>query len=448
MARMSLQRRLFLGAAIWILLALATTALLLSVLFRNHLENDLARRLDADFLQLVSQFDVDGQGRLLHSVAMSDPLYQRVLSGRYWQIERDGVVSLHSRSLWDATLDPGKDTTGARVRLAGPRDAPLLAVVRNITVPNVAEPLRLTVAASLAPVDAAVAEFRRTTLIALGVLAAGLILAAALQVRLGLRPLGKLRGELATIRDSRATRLSGDYPLEVEPLVADLNSVLAHNETLIERARRQAGNLAHALKTPLSVIGNEAARLGADGQSRRAERLQHEVAAMQRHIDWHLARTRIAGQGGSRQATSVAEALARLQRTLQRLYGANGLVIDIDSPDMIRFAGEQRDLEQMLGNLMENACKWARGVVEVRVAARAASLVVQVDDDGPGLTPEQRSQAIRPGQRFDEAVPGSGLGLAIVSDLADAYTGTLRLEDAELGGLSARLTLPRAPDGS
>ena len=444
MARTSLQRRLFVGAAIWIVLALVTTALLLSVLFRNHLENDLARRLDADFLQLVSQFDVDAQGRLLHSVAMSDPLYQRVLSGRYWQIERGGVVSLHSRSLWDATIAIGPQVSGERVRLTGPRGVPLLAVVRDITVPNVAEPLRLTVAASLAPVNDAVAEFRRTTLIALGVLATGLILAAALQVRLGLRPLGKLRRELATIRNSRATRLSGDYPAEVVPLVSDLNSVLAHNETLIERARRQAGNLAHALKTPLSVIGNEATRMATAGETRRAARLQHEVAAMQRHIDWHLARTRIAGRADSRQATAVADVVARLQRTLQRLYGDSGLVIDIDSPDDIYFAGEQRDLEQMLGNLMENACKWARGVVEVRVDAQAESLALWVNDDGPGLIPEQRAQAIRPGQRFDEAVPGSGLGLAIVSDLAEAYAGELVLDRAELGGLSARLTLPKS----
>ncbi|MES1949330.1 integral membrane sensor signal transduction histidine kinase [Salinisphaera sp. S4-8] len=448
MARASLQRRLFVGAAIWIVLALVTTAVVLSVLFRDHLENELARRLDADFLQLVSQFDVDAQGRLLHPVAMSDPLYQRVLSGRYWQIERAGAVSLRSRSLWDARLETNTQHSGDRIRMNGPRGQPLLAVVRQITLPDVDEPLRLTVAASLSPVDAAVADFRRTTLIALGVLAAGLILAAALQVRLGLRPLGQLRGELARIRANEATRLSGDYPAEVAPLVADLNSVLAHNETLIERARRQAGNLAHALKTPLSIIDNEAQRMGQDGETRRAARLGHEVVAMQRHIDWHLARTRIAGRAGHGLATPVDEVMARLQRTLQRLYGERGVIIEIEADPAVRFAGEQRDLEQMLGNLMENACKWARGVVQVSATADADTLVLHVDDDGPGMRGDQREQAIQPGQRFDETVPGSGLGLAIVSDLAEAYGGELILERAGLGGLSARLRLPKSAGGA
>lgn len=450
MRRASLQRRLFVGASIWIVLALVVTALVLSVLFRAHLEDELERRLEADFLQLVAQFDVDTSAQLRHAGAMSDPLYQRVLSGRYWQIERGGHVSLRSRSLWDSTLATGAsgdDNSDRQTHLTGPRGAALLAVVRDITLPNVAEPLRLTVAASLDPVNDAVAEVRRTTLIALGVLAVGLILAAALQVRLGLRPLRRLRHELAAIRHAQAKRLSDDYPAEVAALVSDLNSVLAHNETLIERARRQAGNLAHALKTPLSVIGNEATRMRGADDARRAQRLQMEVDAMQRHIDWHLARARVAGGSRAGQSTPVADVLDRLQRTLQRLYGGRGVVIDIGSPGAARFAGEQRDLEQMLGNLMDNACKWARGIVEVRIAAHDGLISLRVDDDGPGLSPAQRDAAIQPGWRFDEAVPGSGLGLAIVNDLADAYGGALALDTAALGGLSAGLTLPAALAG-
>jgi signal transduction histidine kinase len=454
MSRASLQRRLFVGALIWIVLALIATGVLLSVLFRQHLEAELARRLDADFLQLISQFEVDADGRLRHPVAMSDPLYQRVFSGRYWSVAQGDDTPLRSRSLWDQSLavDPAGDE---RQRLTGPRGEPLLAVVRQITLPGIDTPLRLSVAASLRPVETAVRNFRRSLAIALGVLALGLGIAAALQVKLGLWPLQRLRRELGAIREGRADRLSGDYPAEVSALVDDLNSVLVHNATLIERARRQAGNLAHALKTPLSVIGNEAARMAGRGsddgradERARAERLQQEVAAMQQHIDWHLARTRIAGRRRAGQATPVAPVLERLQRTLQRLYGERGIVIDTDLEHDPVFAGEARDLEQMLGNLLENACKWARGVIAVRAEPGGGRLLITVADDGPGLNAVERAQAAGAGQRFDEAVPGSGLGLAIVSDLAEAYEGDLVLARAELGGLSARLQLPGGQSAS
>lgn len=458
MSRASLQRRLFVGALIWIVLALIATGVLLSVLFRQHLEAELARRLDADFLQLISQFEVNADGRLRHPVAMSDPLYQRVFSGRYWSVAQGDDTPLRSRSLWDQTL-PVAPAGDERQRLTGPRGEPLLAVVRQITLPGIDIPLRLSVAASLRPVEAAVGNFRRSLAIALGVLALGLGIAAALQVKLGLWPLQRLRRELGAIRGGRADRLSGDYPAEVSALVDDLNSVLVHNATLIERARRQAGNLAHALKTPLSVIGNEAARMvgrGSDdgraderaSERARAERLQQEVAAMQQHIDWHLARTRIAGRRRAGQATPVAPVLKRLQRTLQRLYGERGIVIDTELEHAPVFAGEARDLEQMLGNLLENACKWARGVIAVRAEAGGGRLLITVADDGPGLNAVERAQAVGAGQRFDEAVPGSGLGLAIVSDLAEAYEGELVLARAELGGLSARLQLPGGQSAS
>lgn len=443
MSRASLQRRLLLGAVAWIVLALIATGVLLSVLFRNHLEDELARRLDADFLQLVSQLEPDVDGRLTHTRTMSDPLYQRVLSGHYWQVERDGRPVLRSRSLWEQSLalDAGN---GALQRIDGPRDTPMLVVARRVTMPRMDAPLRLAVAASLAPVERAVAGFRRTLAIALGLLALGLVLAAALQVRLGLRPLRRLRAELGAIRSARAARLSVDYPGEVAPLVEDLNGVLAHNETLIERARRQAGHLAHALKTPLSVIANEAARLQRRGDAERGARLQQEVDAMQRQIDWHLARTRIAGARRAGQATPVAPVLERLQRALQRLHGERSLVIESDTPAHLAFAGESQDLEQMLGNLLENACKWAHGVVSVAVTGADGAVVFVIDDDGPGLDADQRERAIQLGTRFDEKIPGSGLGLAIVTDLAAAYDGSLALGRSAAGGLSATLRLPAA----
>lgn len=443
MHRASLQRRLLLGAIAWILIALVATAVVLSLLFRGHLEDELARRLDADFLQLVSQLDTGADGELAPDPRMSDPLYERVFSGRYWQIDAAGdrPVDLRSRSLWDMHLPMPDQATGLH-RLDGPRGARLLALTREVTLPRRAGPLRLTVAASLAPVDDAVVDFRGTLAWALGALALGLIVAAGLQVGLGLAPLRRLRRELGTIRRAETPRLSGDYPGEVAPLVADLNQVLTDNQALIERARHQAGNLAHALKTPLSVIRNEADRLAQAGGEARAARLLAEAAAMQRQIEWHLARTRIAATQRAGVAAEVAPVLERLTRTLQRLYGDRGRVIDTDTGQGLHFAGETRDLEQMVGNLMDNACKWARGIVEVRASAHEGRLRICVDDDGPGLPAARREQALDRGRRFDEDTPGWGLGLAIVADLARAYEGELALEPAALGGLSARLVLP------
>lgn len=445
MSRASLQRRLFIGALAWIVVALVLTGLVLSLLFREHIEREIGRRLDADFLQLVSQLSVDTDGQLIHERQMSDPLYERVFSGRYWQVEPAATGAgplLRSRSLWEQRLATGDTPSDAARRIDGVRGAPLLAVTRQITLPRYPQPLRLTVAASLRPVENAVAEFRRILMIALGLLAFGLIAAAALQVTLGLTPLRRLRTELAAIRAAVSSRVSGEYPGEVAPLVHDLNTVLADNDALIERARHQAGNLAHALKTPLSVIANEADRLERSGDRAHAARLQREVDAMRQQVEWHLARTRIAGTRRAGRATTVEPVLDRLARTLQRLHGETGKVIDVDCGPTLRFAGEAQDLEQMVGNLMENACKWARGVIEVAAHQQGTQLLLQVDDDGPGLAAKQRAAATVRGQRFDETTPGSGLGLAIVSDLANAYDGELVMARSELGGLSARLMLP------
>ncbi|MES1926268.1 sensor histidine kinase [Salinisphaera sp. T31B1] len=446
MSRASLQRRLFAGALVWIVVALVVTGLALSLLFREHIEREMGRRLEADFLQLVSHLSVTADGRLSAVRPLSDPLYERALSGRYWQISGpDGQPLLRSRSLWQQRLSADPSVGDGAQRITGVRDAPLLAVARTITLPRYGSPLTITVAATLAPVDSAVAAFRRILVLALGLLAAGLIGAAALQVGLGLRPLRQLRAELSAMRSAGARRVSGDYPGEVAPLVDDLNTVLDDNDALIERARQQAANLAHALKTPLSVMANEADRLSRAGDSARADRLQGQVDAMRRQIDWHLARTRIAGARRSGVVTEVAPVIDGLTRTLQRLFGDAGRVIDTEcAPDLL-FAGEAQDLEQMMGNLMENACKWSRGIVEVRAVPGDGRLHIRVDDDGPGLTADQRRDAVQRGQRFDESTPGSGLGLAIVSDLASAYAGRLSLAPAALGGLSARLELPIQP---
>lgn len=440
----SLQGRLLLGAAIWGLLALALTELLLLYTARGQMEAQLRQRLSADLDQLLAASAARPDGGLAIERGLSDPLYQRVFSGHYWQVARDDVVVARSRSLWDQVL-PSDASVGAHARLAylsGPRGQSLLALTRQVTLPRLEGTVRLTVASDLNDVEAAMQRFGLVLTAGFGALALGLVLAAVLQVRLGLRPLRRLRDELIAIRRADTKLLAGEYPSEVAPLVADMNAVLRDNQTLIERARSRAGNLAHALKTPLSVLANEAHQQRRHGQTALAERLQQVTDEMQRDIDWHLAHARIAAVNRPDARTLLSPVLARLQRTLSRLF--HGQRIEVSPMPELAFRGEAQDLEQMLGNLMENACKWASRQVTVTALGQGEQLEIVIEDDGPGLASEVQDNVLHRGRRLDESVPGSGLGLSIVLELTDLYGGSLALGSSSSGGLSARLRLPAA----
>ena len=309
-----------------------------------------------------------------------------------------------------------------------------------------------TLTGNRAEIDAKVADFAGKIALSLLVLGLGLVALTLLQVRFGLRPLARIEQGLARIRSGEAERLEGELPVEIMPLQKELNALIKSNQAIIERARTQVGNLAHALKTPLSVILNEAeADKGALGEKVRA---QAEV--MRNQINHYLDRARMAARsglvGGVCEVAPVARALAR---TLMRIYEARGITIAVDCPEGMRFQGERQDLEEMLGNLLDNACKWARARVSIEVSRSGpplgkrgqhseASLVILVDDDGKGLDESEREMALKRGRRLDETTPGSGLGLSIVRDLAELYHGELALEKAPMGGLRARLRLPAA----
>ena len=292
-------------------------------------------------------------------------------------------------------------------------------------------------------VTEAAAAFTRTLTLSLGVLAFALIAAVAIQVRIGLRPLHRLRAGVAAIREGRIKRLEGPFPTETQPLVEDLNALLQRNEEVVTRGRIQAGNLAHGLKTPLSILANEVDRLAADGVPQLAGSMRGQIVTMRQQIDYHLARARAAASldvPGAR--VLVAPTVAAIQRTLTHLYASRDLEFAIDVPVDHVFRGEQQDLEEMLGNLMDNACKWARRCVAATSRSDDGRLTITIEDDGPGLPPEQQGSALAPGARFDEKVPGTGLGLAIVRDLASLYSGSIALGSSSLGGLRAELTLP------
>lgn len=269
------------------------------------------------------------------------------------------------------------------------------------------------------------------------------ILAGIWQFRAGLLPFGRLRRQLSGLRDGSGSRIEGDYPTEVQPLVNDLNSLLEHRERIVRRALAKAGDLAHGLKTPLAVLAQEAERSDAAGQHEIASTVSQQVDRMRRQVDYHLTQARATTPGivpGAR--CSVLVSVEGLTRTLLKIYAARGLGIHVDVSPEHFIQGQREDLEEMLGNLLDNACKWAKFNLKIHSVQESGAVVLIVDDDGPGLPASMRDQVLRRGVRADEAASGSGLGLAIVRDLAELYEGTIALGDSPMGGLRARLRLP------
>jgi signal transduction histidine kinase len=313
-------------------------------------------------------------------------------------------------------------------------------------LPERAEPIRIAVAADRAELAGVTRAFNRTLALSLTVLAAALIVAALIQVQIGLRPLSRLRGALAEVRAGRKKRFDVAMPTEIRPLVEDLNALLAHAEEIVGRGRLQAGNLAHALKTNLAVLANEAATLDERNAREVGATMVRQVELMRRHVDHHMARARAAAaRGVPGISTPVPDCVAALARVMRKLHSDKGLEIRADVANGLLFAGEREDLDEMLGNLLDNACKWARGRVDVTGRVEDGGMLsITLDDDGPGLPDDCREAALEPGVRLDESTPGTGLGLAVVRDVARLYGGDIQLGASPLGGLRATLRLPAA----
>lgn len=269
------------------------------------------------------------------------------------------------------------------------------------------------------------------------------LIAGFILFRRAMTPVQRLRARLAAVRDGSERRIGGDYPSEVQPLVDDLNALLEHRERTVSRALAKAGDLAHGLKTPLAVLAQEGERAEADGRTELSEAIGQQVERMRRQIEYHLAHARAAASGATPGAAStIAESADALARALLRLYAGRGLTIDRQIPPDQAVRCQREDLDEMLGNLLDNACKWGRSRVAISATALDGLVIVDVDDDGSGLPPSMRASVLQRGVRADELAPGSGLGLAIVRDLAELYGGSIALGDSPLGGLRARLTLP------
>lgn len=286
---------------------------------------------------------------------------------------------------------------------------------------------------------------RHATHIAMGILAVAFVAGGLFLVQRAVAPFKSLRASLSSVREGRSQKIEGDYPSEVQPLVNDLNALLEDRERAVARALATAGDLAHGLKTPLAVLAQEAEQAGAAGHHDLATTLGQQLERMQRQIDYHLARARATASGGAAPGLRcpVLPSVEGLVRTMRRLHAERELTIDIDVSPAHEIRGRREDLDEMLGNLLDNACKWARSRVAISSSIDGDRLVISLDDDGPGLDPSMRVQVLQRGVRADQQVRGSGLGLAIVSDLAELYGGSVALETSPLGGTRARLQLPR-----
>ncbi len=459
----SLALRLFLWATGCTVVILIITGIALSTLYRHAVERAFDRRLDVYLRTLVADVASPEEGSDRFPQSIGEPLFELPLSGWYWQVTRLDTKKpeVHSsRSLWDAGLPKLPDGGAASPADAregyaqGPEEQNLRIVERNIDLGDDGRYL-IEVAGDASEIDEETHSFDRAIGATFLALTIALLLTTALQVRFGLAPLKRISASLAAIRSGRAERLEGDFPVEIAPLARETNALIDANREIVERARTHVGNLAHALKTPLSVIVNEATTRGNDPL---AHKVLEQTDIMRDQVARQLERARLAARSTVVSALiDVPPVVTALARTMEKLHRERDIAIDVDVPAHASFRGEQQDLEEMVGNLVDNACKWAQSRVAIEVIADRpvaegdrsnveggvkSRVRIIVDDDGPGLSPAEREQVALRGQRLDETKPGSGLGLSIVVELAKLYGGVLTLGTAPIGGLRTELALP------
>ncbi|WP_246360173.1 sensor histidine kinase [Sphingomonas abaci] len=430
-------------AAAWITLLLAGGGFALDRVLASAVTRNFDDQLEYVLTALIVSAEIDPIGEVQFSREAADQRFLEPYSGLYWQVSGQGREPFPSRSLWDRRLAYGAPHQDRGVHAYDSSQfgqEKLRIVERDVQLPGSKVRWRFQVAQSRDGLDAQIAALRRTLVRSFLLLALGLIVLAGLQTVYGLLPLRRLRMEIVRMRSGQSSRVGGALPDEVAPLVEELNALVEHNERQAEEARRHAGNLAHALKTPLTVIMNAATAQADD----LAETVIREARTMRRQVDHHLARARAVGRRGSAHSRAeVWPSLQSVERAVARLY--RHVRIDVAGPKDLQVHVERQDLDEMLGNLIENAAKYGGGSVFVTVAAEAGFVEILVEDDGMGIPADDRVRIFDRGVRLDTGKPGTGLGLAIVRDVAEIYGGTVALEESEdLGGLLVRLRLPAA----
>jgi signal transduction histidine kinase len=439
----SLSRRMIGIAAAWIILLLLGGGVALDRVLSTAITRNFSDQLDYVLTAMIVAAEIGPQGEVVFSRPLGDQRFLEPYSGLYWQVSGGGFEPFASQSLWDRRLRIDRTHNDNQLhvydseQIAGQR---LRIVERDVRLPGSPVLWRFQVAQNRAGLNAQISTLRRTLVRSFAILGIGLIALAALQTFYGLWPLRRVREAIQQMRLGQISRVDDAMPDEVAPMVEELNDLIAHNERQAEEARRHAGNLAHALKTPLTVIMNAATAQADD----LPDTVVREARTMRRQVDHHLARARAVGRRGSAHSRALAwPSLEAVERAVGRLYP--DVRIDIDGPKTLSVHVERQDLDEMLGNLIENAAKYGGGSVFVTVRAEAGYVEFLVEDDGLGIPEDERQRIFDRGARLDTSKPGTGLGLAIVRDVAEIYEGTVSLEESEdLGGLLVRLRLPIA----
>lgn len=439
----SLSRRMIIIATAWISLLLIAGGLALDRVLVNAVSDNFDDQMEYVLTAMIASAEIGPDGEVRLNRPLGDQRFLEPNSGLYWQISGRGKMAFPSRSLWDRTLrvDYSYNDSEPHYRNSSEFSGePLRIVERAILLPDSKTRWIFMVAQSRESLDAQITELRTVLATAFAVLAFGLIIMAALQTFYGLWPLRDVQREIAAMRSGKQHRIQEALPDEVMPMVNELNALLDHNEKQAEEARRHAGNLAHALKTPLTVIMNSATAQAPD----LSETVIREATTMRRQVDHHLARARAVGRRGhSHSRAEVWQSLESVERAVGRLY--RHVRLDMTGRKDLAVRVERQDLDEMIGNLVENAAKYGGGSVFVTVEEQGDMAMIVIEDDGRGIPEKDRARIFDRGVRLDSGKPGTGLGMAIVRDVAEIYNGTIELDESEdMGGLLVRLSLPKA----
>ena len=439
-----MRARLTIAAAATIVLALALVWLLLGFMFEDHLERLVEDDLRGRLVELAGSIGVDEAGKVTLDNEPTDPLYQRPAGGAYWRIEEHGKTILRSVSMWDFEFKPRTpqhlSPTGMATEMRGPNGSSVYLASRDVVLDGVGGPhhVRIAAAMDISPAELLQQSFRRQTTLALAFIAAALSIGTWVQWSFGLRPLARMRAQLARVHSGADSRLTGAFPTEIAPLVDDLNKLLDRQDNLVRRARQRAGDLAHGLKTPLTIMQIEAHNAERRGDLRAAATLSEQIGAMNRHVERELRRARMAGlAGGGASLVDARGTVDRLVRTVQRMPRSDTITWRNDLPRGVRLKMEPDDFGEVAGNLLDNARKHARSQVAISLSDVEGQTWICFDDDGLGIPEKERDRIVERGERATAGGEGFGLGLAIVMELLDHYGVSLRISKSPLGGCRA-----------
>ncbi|KJG03114.1 sensor histidine kinase [Photobacterium angustum] len=430
----SIRNRLLSAAAIWLLAITLTAGYLVPSFIKSYLIDQEKTQLYLYLDQITALVDIDAHGRVFLDGRLSNPRFNSPYSGLYWSLKLNNQ-HLRSRSLWDTTIS-GNNEEG----FESPNKQSLIVVKRKFLLPDSDYPVELSVAINQDRLIKTLQELTRGLWLILTIMAIGILTLTTLQVSWSLWPLRKLRRNLKLVREGHTTELTGLYPVEIQPVIDDLNALLFHYQELLLRARNHSGNLSHALKTPIAILNNEVALLDEPTKAKLVPALQQ----LQQHIDYHLGRARMAGAVNILAAkTAVSSRVDAISLAMDKVYANRELILVNELDSSVMVAVESSDLDEMIGNLIENSYKWANSLIRVyQESSQSGQITLVIEDDGIGIAEEKCKQVINRGVRLDESTPGTGLGLNIVNELAHSYRGDLILSKSQRGGLKASLILP------